>query len=101
MGIQTLHPDVPKGHHQHGSGVHEVRLRLPLGESHFKEGQVRLTCSASFRNFYNQSSDIMLNRLGFKTVAPSQKLYGTGSTMEVNVVMLVLAFMVTASLLVM
>ncbi|XP_071545543.1 cell adhesion molecule 1-like [Panulirus ornatus] len=76
-------------------------LNLPLRERHFKEGQIRLTCSASIPPIYHQSSDVVLSRLGFKTVAPSQKLYGTGSVMGVNLVMMLLACLVTSLLLVM
>lgn len=73
-------------------------LRLPLREIHFKEGQIRLTCSASIPPIYHQTSDVLLTRPGFKTVAPSQKLYGKGTWMEVSRAM-VLATLVTTYLL--
>nr|XP_027227285.1 uncharacterized protein LOC113819238 [Penaeus vannamei] len=53
-------------------------LRLILRQDHFVNGQVKLTCSSTISHVYQEYSHVAITMTGFKTVAPSQKLYGKG-----------------------
>ncbi|ROT66136.1 hypothetical protein C7M84_015904 [Penaeus vannamei] len=54
-------------------------LRLILRQDHFVNGQVKLTCSSTISHVYQEYSHVAITMTGFKTVAPSQKLYGKAS----------------------
>ncbi|XP_071524574.1 uncharacterized protein [Panulirus ornatus] len=60
-------------------------LTLVLRSAHFSQrGQATLTCAASLPGVYHRSAEIYLALPGFKTAAPSQKLYGSACCLLVS-----------------
>ncbi|KAK4292534.1 hypothetical protein Pmani_034712, partial [Petrolisthes manimaculis] len=62
-----------------GSRSRSSQLNLVLRETHFTlGGQAVLSCDATYKKLYSRTSKVHLIKPGYKTAAPSQKLYGEG-----------------------
>ncbi|CAL4108276.1 unnamed protein product [Meganyctiphanes norvegica] len=57
--------------------VSELSLRLK--DSHFNNGLAKLTCAATLQDVYHNPTDVKVTRPGYKTAAPSLKLFGAAS----------------------
>ncbi|XP_063861459.1 carcinoembryonic antigen-related cell adhesion molecule 6-like [Scylla paramamosain] len=73
-----VHPESKKGANDFVSRTSQ--LTLTLRSTHFTPGgQATLTCEATVPGVYRRTAKVYLSLPGYKTAAPSLKLYGTGS----------------------
>ncbi|MPC24272.1 hypothetical protein E2C01_017352 [Portunus trituberculatus] len=73
-----VHPESKKGANDFVSRTSQ--LTLTLRSTHFTTGgQATLTCEATVPGVYRRMAKVYLSLPGYKTAAPSLKLYGTGS----------------------
>ncbi|XP_076061456.1 uncharacterized protein LOC143037220 [Oratosquilla oratoria] len=79
------HRIISKGNTTMGLFSPTSQLRLPLRRYHFNDGDVEVTCAASIGSVYDQRSDVSIRLAGPRAAAPTQKLYGTGTTTSNNV----------------
>ncbi|XP_042234423.1 uncharacterized protein LOC121874354 isoform X2 [Homarus americanus] len=76
-------------------------LKLVLRENHFIHGgQATLSCAASLQDAYHKPTEVYLALPGFKTAAPSQKLYGSARRLGSGITPLVVATLLSLTVLV-